>query len=315
MLRVAQFPWDPAPPKQEPASSSNVKPEPRSLPSNGTTGGAAPLQPPLNTYPPMKSERPNYPPQPPPQPYSPPSFPDGQPVSAAQRAAMNLHNRYGDRAGESIAQVQQGGQRYPMPQEGRPQGNYVKSEDSKELKSELKSEPNSADNYSGNSTYPQSSIKAEQIDGAGGDYEDWKTEYARRKALVRDGRAKNDRTIRDQVLASQRQMEGGGLLLPLDERAGLSRPPLKVEESKSSSLSRAQGDAPGDDDDDDEDKEEDDVDAINSDLDDPDDDNGLGETDEVTDQVMLCTYDKVQRVKNKWKCTLKDGILRVDNNE
>ena len=314
MLRVAQFPWDPAPPKQEPASSSNVKPEPRSLPSNGTTSGAASSQPPLNTYPPMKSERSNYPPQPPPQPYSPPSFLEGQPVTAAQRAAMNLHNRYGERAGESIAQMQQGGQRYPMPQEGRPQGTYVKSEDSKDFKSEVKPGPHSVEDYTGNSTYPPSSIKAEQIDGAGDEYEEWKTEYARRKAMVRDSRVKNDRAIREQVMASQRQMEGGGLLLPLDERAGPSRPPLESGRPRPSSLGRAQGDAPGDDDED-EDRQEDDENAINSDLDDPEDDNALGDTDEVTDQVMLCTYDKVQRVKNKWKCTLKDGILRVDNNE
>jgi transcription initiation factor TFIIA large subunit len=30
---------------------------------------------------------------------------------------------------------------------------------------------------------------------------------------------------------------------------------------------------------------------------------------------MLCTYDKVQRVKNKWKCTLKDGILTTNKKE
>jgi len=26
-------------------------------------------------------------------------------------------------------------------------------------------------------------------------------------------------------------------------------------------------------------------------------------------------YDKVQRVKNKWKCTLKDGVLLVNGKE
>lgn len=63
-------------------------------------------------------------------------------------------------------------------------------------------------------------------------------------------------------------------------------------------------------------KEDDDEDAINSDLDDPEDplddeDNG----DESVGQVMLCTYDKVQRVKSKWKCTLKDGILSTNGRE
>ena len=49
------------------------------------------------------------------------------------------------------------------------------------------------------------------------------------------------------------------------------------------------------------DSDEDDEDAINSDLDDPEEDL---EEDEVDDEglghIMLCMYDKVQRVKNKW---------------
>jgi len=74
----------------------------------------------------------------------------------------------------------------------------------------------------------------------------------------------------------------------------------------------------GVDDDDDDIKvkdDEDDEDAINSDLDDPDELAGDPDADADTDQAMLCTYDKVQRVKNKWKCTLKDGILKVDGKE
>ena len=82
-----------------------------------------------------------------------------------------------------------------------------------------------------------------------------------------------------------------------------------------------------DDDDDDDDKagikddpdlnDEDDEDAINSDLDDPDDDNIIEEEGEdgKEGQIMLCTYDKVQRVKNKWKCTLKDGVLTTGGRE
>ncbi|KAH0186348.1 hypothetical protein KCU86_g12070, partial [Aureobasidium melanogenum] len=38
------------------------------------------------------------------------------------------------------------------------------------------------------------------------------------------------------------------------------------------------------------------------------------EEDEEIDHV-LCTYDKVQRVKNKWKCTLKDGIMSANGKE
>ncbi|RMZ67399.1 transcription factor IIA alpha beta subunit [Pyrenophora seminiperda CCB06] len=62
--------------------------------------------------------------------------------------------------------------------------------------------------------------------------------------------------------------------------------------------------------------EEDPDDAINSDLDDSEDELGEGENsdDDMVD-YMLCTYDKVQRVKNKWKCTLKDGILTTNKKE
>ena len=52
------------------------------------------------------------------------------------------------------------------------------------------------------------------------------------------------------------------------------------------------------------------------DLDDPEDDlnDGDNSDDDMID-YMLCTYDKVQRVKNKWKCTLKDGILTTNKKE
>jgi len=60
-----------------------------------------------------------------------------------------------------------------------------------------------------------------------------------------------------------------------------------------------------------------DSEAINSDLDDSDtgdeeeaDDGAAGETD-----IVFCTYDKVARVKNKWKCTLKDGMIHVNGRD
>jgi len=53
--------------------------------------------------------------------------------------------------------------------------------------------------------------------------------------------------------------------------------------------------------------------AINSDLDDSETE-GEDEQDEVAAQdtdIVFCTYDKVARVKNKWKCTLKDGMIHI----
>jgi len=58
---------------------------------------------------------------------------------------------------------------------------------------------------------------------------------------------------------------------------------------------------------------------INSDLDDSDSDNETG--DDITggghaDQdIVFCTYDKVARVKNKWKCTLKDGMIHMNGKD
>ncbi|KAL9711523.1 transcription factor IIA subunit alpha [Leucoagaricus gongylophorus] len=57
--------------------------------------------------------------------------------------------------------------------------------------------------------------------------------------------------------------------------------------------------------------------AINSDLDDSDTENeaeaeegGTGDTD-----IVFCTYDKVARVKNKWKCILKDGMIHINGKD
>lgn len=52
-------------------------------------------------------------------------------------------------------------------------------------------------------------------------------------------------------------------------------------------------------------------DDINSDLDDDLESEKSDEDAEQEGQIMLCLYDKVQRVKNKWKCTLKEGIANI----
>jgi transcription initiation factor TFIIA large subunit len=64
-----------------------------------------------------------------------------------------------------------------------------------------------------------------------------------------------------------------------------------------------------------EDNDEVDEDAINSDLDDPEDDEIDNEDEDEIPQIMLCMYDKVQRTKNKWKCVLKDGVLTINQKE
>lgn len=59
------------------------------------------------------------------------------------------------------------------------------------------------------------------------------------------------------------------------------------------------------------------TDEINSDLDDSDDDYiNMDVEDEGTDvNMMLCLYEKVLRVKNKWKCNLKEGLVTIDHKD
>jgi transcription initiation factor TFIIA large subunit len=87
------------------------------------------------------------------------------------------------------------------------------------------------------------------------------------------------------------------------------------KKQKKKKIGQADG-ALGDDDDEDDDDIFNDSDDINSDLDDgldsdqSDDDDGDQEG-----QIMLCLYDKVQRIKSKWKSNLKEGIANIDGKD
>ncbi|KAJ2803347.1 transcription factor IIA subunit alpha [Coemansia guatemalensis] len=77
------------------------------------------------------------------------------------------------------------------------------------------------------------------------------------------------------------------------------------DEDDSSRAGNGHGDAP---------KVELPEDAINSDLDDSDDEYDDGEGEE-TEHIILCQYDKVTRSKNKWKCVLRDGIMLINGRD
>lgn len=234
---------------------------------------------------------------------------------AQQRAAQALQQQYGPLAASQINQLQQSSN--PRQQSGLPNPQYPDGDAGKQGLSHFSPPP------------PQSRtpLQSAQQDGAQDSLAEWKAEVSRRRALAEETSAGGGRPFHEHMLQKQQQIEGGGLMLPLDKRympsAGTKRSVEAIlsmdEEAHTrrmpapvpSSLFKAQGDAQGDDDGDEKELDED---AINSDLDDPDDAGGDPE-DETVEQVMLCTYDKVQRVKNKWKCTLKDGILRVANKE
>ncbi|CAK7274316.1 transcription factor IIA subunit alpha [Sporothrix epigloea] len=132
------------------------------------------------------------------------------------------------------------------------------------------------------------------------------------------GRIEIDNLLREQITRQAQQMEGGGLMLPLQKR-------VKQDRKRQTALTNSVAAQPrrlavqvdgADDDEDVKGNILDDEDAINSDLDDPEDDReDEDDEDDAMGPIMLCVYDKVQRVKNKWKCTLKDGVLTVNGKE
>lgn len=228
-----------------------------------------------------------------------------------------LHQRYGAAAANSVSQLQaQSHMALGLPghQQQRPQGSHV---------------PNGQGQIT--HQHHQPPMNKTQTDGAGDDpLSEWKAEVMRRRQAAERQNSEGDQLIREQIRLQMLRLEGGGLLRPLDEhqsprlanrRVGPSYPNQTAITATSLDQlpaceptvgrSRAQFDGADDDV-----KAEDDEDAINSDLDDPDDPiNEEHEGDDAVGQVMLCTYDKVQRVKNKWKCTLKDGILTTGGRE
>lgn len=156
-------------------------------------------------------------------------------------------------------------------------------------------------------TAQQSShLKNGQTDGAGEvdeveeeeEEEDLEAVLMRRSQageLEELGRVEIDSLLHRQIAARAKAMEGGGLMVPLQEATAhkaldTQRSSRKAARARRSAIAAHDG---GDD--------EEDEDAINSDLDDSDDENGEDEVDdEGLGSIMLCMYDKVQRVKNKW---------------
>ncbi|CZT03939.1 related to transcription factor TFIIA-L [Rhynchosporium graminicola] len=167
-------------------------------------------------------------------------------------------------------------------------------------------------------TAGQNGVSGAQTDGAGD--EDKVDFFGLVKSVNASGeevlgRVEIDGLIRAKIESMGTSMEGGGLMLPL-KQASISSSRRQRKVKKVNSGGAGQMDAQDDDDKDDVKDEELDEDAINSDLDDPDDGlNDEEDDDENMGHIMLCMYDKVQRVKNKWKCVMKDGVLTVNGKE
>ena len=169
-----------------------------------------------------------------------------------------------------------------------------------------------------------------QTDGTGDEPDiqsQWSAVVAHRRELKADGEKTQqaDRMLKRQLADQMHSLEAGGLLTPLDERysrkqrtrgARHTPHPDEVSSSSHSAHGQSRAAAPPSRFDGGDDNDETDEDAINSALDDSEeeiDDGTVGE--EYEGDTIICLYDKVQRVKNKWKCTLKDGVVNADGKE
>lgn len=160
----------------------------------------------------------------------------------------------------------------------------------------------------------QSSVYAAQTDGSGDAEDQWRSYVAARRADAEGTRLHADATLRAQFEQKMDVVESG-LLQPIDElpsSTGKKRRALGASGSLGGfTIPQLDGELGADDE-----KEENDDEAINSDLDDSDEEQiQEGDDDGPQGDTMICTYDKVQRVKNKWKCTLKDGVLSTGGKE
>ncbi|KAL9103594.1 MAG: hypothetical protein Q9163_001358 [Psora crenata] len=333
-LKVGSFPWDPPPPPQpmtNPAVLSNV---PRQNQMQPGGAAAAPVAVPNNGGggPRIKVE-PGY--EGPQIPSLPPNYNHNE---ARERAVANLHQKFGAEANPQINQLQaQMAMKNPPSQQKMPGINTsqppLTPEQQRERQADYQRRQHAAA-YQQMQQVQKRPVTTNnpQTDGT----DDWDTYVAERRLQSSDASRQADLTIRQQVEQESRSMEAGGFMMPLSEQSKLPQmKKRKLDAGQGSSNSNAAALAAqssdsiipqtdGGDDSEEDSKvnikdelfDDEDEDAINSELDDPDD-NEIEEEQEdgKPTQVMLCTYDKVQRVRNRWKCTLRDGVLNSGGKE
>ncbi|OQN96827.1 hypothetical protein B0A48_17387 [Cryoendolithus antarcticus] len=177
---------------------------------------------------------------------------------------------------------------------------------------------------------PESKPAYGQTDGADEAMDQWNAMLAQRRAAAAEDMLYADHMMRDRILA-QAEESSRGLMMPLEQHEARQQKRKRAPVGRSAvsagpAVPQYDGNLEIDDDrkpikDEsgalkDEDDDDEDADAINSDLDDPEDElNAVDNDDDESGDSILCTYDKVQRVKNKWKCTLKDGVLSTGGKE
>jgi len=260
-------------------------------------------------------------------------------MTAQQRAAQNLAATFGPRAAASISAIQTGipqqtqqqtqlGQQQSQQQQQR-QGISAQRPPLTQTQYQQAIAMQAAQHRS--QIQSQGSVNGAQTDGSGDTGIDALSPFTRVNSSgqeVQIGRVEIDRMIRQKIEAKSHSMEGGGLMLPLKEsHSDAGRKKLKTNDSRAvtpvhgfvasrTPTANLQYDGVGDDNGERVKDEELDEDAINSELDDSDEGGNEEEDDDDSmGNIMLCMYDKVQRVKNKWKCVMKDGVLTVNGKE
>ncbi|MED6110344.1 hypothetical protein PIB30_041916 [Stylosanthes scabra] len=114
----------------------------------------------------------------------------------------------------------------------------------------------------------------------------------------------------DDVLSTPNIYNYGGVY---NEDYNVANTPAPPEVPASTPALVAENEAGNDDDNDDDDDE-----PLNE-NDDDDDDDDLDDLDQGEDQnthhLVLAQFDKVTRTKSRWKCTLKDGIMHINDKD
>jgi len=197
--------------------------------------------------------------------------PAGNLTDPQARAAQLLHNSYGQRASASINAL-----RNEPAQAGRPG---------------IAQMPPQQRMQHATQAHGTNGLANAQTDGTGDVYEGILMQQDGHGNAAELGRLEIDRILHEKIASRAKQMEGGGLMLSLREATKHKT----AGASKKSAAGASQMDG------EDDLKLEDDSDnLIGSDLD--DDEPNVDSEDEEGElaPIMLCMYDKVQRVKNKW---------------
>lgn len=216
---------------------------------------------------------------------------------AQQRAAQALENQYGQRAAASISAMHGHHPQGQMAQ-GRPgqpgQTQPINAQQYSQGVTTAMAAQQQRVQQGGANANGQGGLGHSQMDGTNDQFEGVVMERDANGNLVEMARVDIDSLLHAQIASRAKQMEGGGLMLPLKEA---TRHKSLTSKKKTGAVGPAQFDGP-----DAGIKEEDlDEDAINSDLDDTEDEQDEDDDDdENLGHIMLCMYDKVQRVKNKW---------------